>query len=74
MSVLDLVNYGNPILRKKCNQVTNFPQLSDLIDECNEEELADNIGLVLDSTSQLLDNVVPRLCLDNLIMRINHKI
>ena len=29
MSVLDLVNYGNPILRKKCNQVTNFPQLSD---------------------------------------------
>ena len=33
MSVLDLVNYGNPILRKKCNQVTNFPQLSDLIDD-----------------------------------------
>ena len=33
MSVLEVVNYGNPILRKKCNQVTNFPQLSDLIDD-----------------------------------------
>ena len=33
MSVLEVVNYGNPIIRKKCNQVTNFSKLSDLIDD-----------------------------------------
>ena len=33
MSVLPVVNYGNPILRKKCNQVTNFSKLSDFIDD-----------------------------------------
>ena len=33
MSVLEVVNYGNPILRKKCSQVTNFSKLSDFIDD-----------------------------------------
>ena len=71
--------YRDLLIMKKADislihNIDKEEQLSALIDECNEEELADNIGLVLDSTSQLLDNVVPRLCLDNLIMRINHKI
>ena len=71
--------YRDLLIMKKAvidliHNIDKEEQLSALIDECNEEELADNIGLVLDSTSQLLDNVVPRLCLDNLIMRINHKI
>ena len=33
MSVLKVVNYGNPILRKKCSQVTDFSKLSGLIDD-----------------------------------------
>ena len=33
MSVLEVVNYGNPILRKKCSEVTNFSQLSNFIDD-----------------------------------------
>ena len=33
MSVLEVVNYGNPILRKRCNQVTDFSRLSDFIDD-----------------------------------------
>ncbi len=33
MSVLEVVNYGNPILRNKCIQVTDFSKLSDFIDD-----------------------------------------
>ena len=33
MSVLEVVNYGNPILRKRCKQVTDFSRLSDFIDD-----------------------------------------
>ena len=32
MSVLEVVNYGNPILRNKCSQVADFSKLSDLVD------------------------------------------
>ena len=32
MAVLELVNYGNPILRKTCNSVTDFSKLADFID------------------------------------------
>ena len=32
MAVLEVVNYGNPILRKKCSMVTDFSKLSDFID------------------------------------------
>ena len=46
MSVLDVVNYGNPILRKKCKQVTDFSNLTsfieDMFDTMYEEE---GIGL-----------------------------
>ena len=46
MSVLEVVNYGNPILRKKCSQVTDFSKLSglinDMFDTMYEEE---GIGL-----------------------------
>ena len=33
MSVLDIVNYGDPILRKKCKQVTDFSNLTSLIED-----------------------------------------
>ena len=33
MAVLELVNYGNPILRKTCNSVTDFSKLEDFIDD-----------------------------------------
>ena len=33
MAVLELVNYGNPILRKTCNSVTDFSKLTDFIDD-----------------------------------------
>lgn len=33
MAVLELVNYGNPILRKTCNSVTDFSKLVDSIDD-----------------------------------------
>ena len=32
MAVLEVVKYGNPILRKKCSMVTDFSKLSDFID------------------------------------------
>jgi peptide deformylase len=32
MAVLEVVKYGNPILRKKCTMVTDFSKLSDFID------------------------------------------
>ena len=46
MSVLDVVNYGDPILRKKCKQVKDFSNLptliEDMFDTMYEEE---GIGL-----------------------------
>ena len=33
MAVLKVVNYGNPILRKKCNSVTEFSKLSDFLED-----------------------------------------
>ena len=46
MSVLEVVKYGNPVLRKKCSKVTDFSKISDLIenmfDTMYEEE---GIGL-----------------------------
>ena len=32
MAVLELVNYGNPILRKTCSSVKDFSKLADFID------------------------------------------
>ena len=33
MSVLEVVHYGNPILKKKCSPVSDFSKLSDFIDD-----------------------------------------
>ena len=48
-------------------------KLSVLVDSCSETELTDNILFVLDTIGQLQSNVIPRLCLDNLIMKLNNK-
>ena len=56
MAVLEVVNYGNPILRKKCNMVTDFSKLSgfidDMFDTMYEEEgiglAANQVGFDLD--------------------------
>ncbi len=73
MSVLEVVNYGNPILRKKCSQVTNFSKLSDLIDDMfdtmYEEEgiglAANQVGVDLNlfiiDISHTKDNEFPRI-------------
>ena len=46
MSVLKIVNYGNPVLRKKCQSVVDFSELpsfiEDMFDTMYEEE---GIGL-----------------------------
>ena len=46
MSVLEVVNYGDPILRKKCQPVSDFSKLpafiEDMFDTMYEEE---GIGL-----------------------------
>ena len=73
MSVLEVVNYGNPILRKKCSKVTNFSKLSDLIDDMfdtmYEEEgiglAANQVGIDLNlfviDISHTDDNEFPRI-------------
>ena len=73
MSVLEVVNYGNPILRKKCSQVTNFSKLSDFIDDMfdtmYEEEgiglAANQVGVDLNlfiiDISHTDDNEYPRI-------------
>ena len=72
MSVLEVVNYGNPILRKRCNQVTDFSRLSDFIDDMfdtmYEEEgiglAANQVGVDLNlfiiDISHASDNEFPR--------------
>ena len=53
MSVLDVVNYGDPILRKKCKQVTDFSNLAsfieDMFDTMYEEE---GIGLAANQVGE----------------------
>ena len=73
MSVLEVVNYGNPILRKRCNQVTDFSRLSDFIDDMfdtmYEEEgiglAANQVGVDLNlfimDISHTDDNEYPRI-------------
>ena len=67
------MNYGNPILRKKCSQVTNFSKLSDFIDDMfdtmYEEEgiglAANQVGVDLNlfiiDISHTDDNEYPRI-------------
>ena len=73
MSVLEVVNYGNPILRKRCNQVADFSRLSDFIDDMfdtmYEEEgiglAANQVGVDLNlfiiDISHTDDNEFPRI-------------
>ena len=73
MSVLEVVNYGNPILRKRCKQVTDFSRLSDFIDDMfdtmYEEEgiglAANQVGVDLNlfiiDISHTDDNEYPRI-------------
>ena len=73
MSVLEVVNYGNPILRKRCKQVADFSRLSDFIDDMfdtmYEEEgiglAANQVGVDLNlfiiDISHTDDNEYPRI-------------
>ncbi len=46
MAVLDIVHYGDPILRKKCDSVQNFDQLDSLLEDMFDSMYeADGIGL-----------------------------
>ena len=37
MALLDVVHYGDPILRKECKSVTNYKILPDIIEDMFEE-------------------------------------
>ena len=46
MSVLEVVHYGDPILRKKCNPVKEFSNLESLLDDMFDTMYEENgIGL-----------------------------
>tara|TARA_B100000214_G_C23850292_1_gene573073 strand:+ start:268 stop:819 length:552 start_codon:yes stop_codon:yes gene_type:complete len=46
MAVLDVVNYGNPILRKICSNVTDFQSLQPILDDMFDSMYeAEGIGL-----------------------------
>ena len=46
MSILDIVHYGDPILRKKCKPVTNFNKIVSIIDDMFDSMYeAEGIGL-----------------------------
>ncbi len=46
MAVLDIIHYGNPILRKKCNPVKEFDGLNDIINDLFDSMYEkDGIGL-----------------------------
>ena len=73
MADLEVVIYGNPILRKKCSMVTDFSKLSGLIDDMfdtmYEEEgiglAANQVGFDLDlfvkDISHTDENEFPRI-------------
>tara|TARA_B100000029_G_scaffold94263_1_gene84431 strand:- start:1198 stop:1749 length:552 start_codon:yes stop_codon:yes gene_type:complete len=46
MAVMDIVKYGDPILRKKCNPVEDFSEIDELLDDMFDSMYeADGIGL-----------------------------
>ena len=65
MSVLQVVNYGDPILRKKCDKVKDFSKLSTLIenmfDTMYEEE---GIGLAANQVGVDLEQALERYVTD----------
>ena len=46
MAVMEVVHYGDPILRKKCNAVTNYEKIGSLIDDMFDTMYEENgLGL-----------------------------
>ena len=46
MPVMDIVHYGDPILRRKCSPVSDFSNLSSLVDDLFDSMYeAEGIGL-----------------------------
>ena len=46
MSVLDIVHYGDPILKKPCNPFDNFPKIDTILENMFDSMYeADGIGL-----------------------------
>ncbi len=81
--VVDTLGYWNDLFRdllilKKAtsdliHNIDVEDRLLDIVDSCYEYDLTDNIRFVLDAREQLQNNVIPRLCLDNLILKIKQK-
>ena len=82
MSVLDVVNYGDPILRKKCKQVTDFSNLTsfieDMFDTMYEEEgiglAANQVGVDLNmfiiDIAHTDENEFPRIFINGTIIKL----
>ena len=80
MSVLDIVNYGDPILRKKCSSVEDFTTLpsfvDDMFDTMYEEEglglAANQVGvdmnLFIIDIAHTDDNEFPRVFINGEII------
>ena len=80
MSVLEVVHYGNPILKKKCSSVSDFSKLSDFIDDMfdtmwEEEGLglaANQVGVDMNlfviDISHTDDNEFPRIFINGEII------
>ena len=82
MSVLDVVNYGDPILRKKCRQVTDFSNLTsfieDMFDTMYEEEgiglAANQVGVDMNmfiiDIAHTDENEFPRIFINGTIIKL----
>ena len=82
MSVLDVVNYGDPILRKKCKQVKDFSNLptliEDMFDTMYEEEgiglAANQVGIDMNmfiiDIAHTDENEFPRIFINGKIIKI----
>ena len=46
MSVLEVVHYGDPILRKKCNSVKDFSKLESLLNDMFDTMYEENLSLI----------------------------
>ena len=83
MSVLQVVNYGDPILRKKCDKVKDFSKLSTLIenmfDTMYEEEgiglAANQVGVDMNmfiiDISHTSENEFPRIFINGTIIKVD---
>ena len=83
MSVLQVVNYGDPILRKKCDKVKDFSKLSTLIenmfDTMYEEEgiglAANQVGVDMNifiiDIAHTNENEFPRIFINGTIIKVD---